>query len=93
MSSNYRHAPIVDTSRKRCIVCHHAVYSASGIHPQCAVRLFDPPQQAKKKVTATIADATVADASVADAPVADAAVADAPVAGRGPGTYGRRRGR
>jgi len=49
MFPKYRHSPILDTSRKRCAVCNHAVYSLAGIHPQCAVRLTDPPQMGKKK--------------------------------------------
>lgn len=30
--------------RVRCPVCHEAVYSRAGIHPQCAVRQADPPK-------------------------------------------------
>ena len=32
----------------RCPVCHHAVYSRGGIHPQCAVRQSDPPKPKPK---------------------------------------------
>lgn len=49
MFPNYRHAPIVDPLRKRCPICNHAVYSAAGIHPQCAVKLTDLPRSTKKK--------------------------------------------
>lgn len=38
----HRHAPLLDPSRRRCPVCQHAVYSAAGIHPQCAERQADP---------------------------------------------------
>jgi hypothetical protein len=48
MIPRYRHAPIVDSSRRRCAVCNHAVYSLAGIHPQCAVKLSDPRQASKK---------------------------------------------
>jgi hypothetical protein len=48
MFPNYRHAPIVDRHRKRCPVCNQAVYSLAGIHPQCAVRLADPPKPKSK---------------------------------------------
>ena len=34
----YRHTPIFDPERKRCSVCHHAVYSLAGVHPQCAIK-------------------------------------------------------
>jgi hypothetical protein len=48
MFPRHRHTPIVDPERKRCPVCHHAVYSLAGIHPQCAARLADPPKPKKK---------------------------------------------
>ena len=32
------------STRVRCPVCHEAVYSRAGIHPQCAVRQSDPPK-------------------------------------------------
>ena len=31
-------------TRTRCPVCHEAVYSKGGIHPQCAVKQSDPPR-------------------------------------------------
>jgi hypothetical protein len=49
MFPRYRHAPILDLSRKRCPVCNHAVYSPAGVHPQCAVGLHEDPQFALKK--------------------------------------------
>lgn len=40
----HRHTPLLDPRRRRCPVCHHAVYSLAGIHPQCAERQADPPR-------------------------------------------------
>ncbi len=48
MFPRYRHTPIFDPERRRCPVCHHAVYSLAGIHPQCAGRLDDPPKPKNK---------------------------------------------
>ena len=31
-------------ARVRCPVCHEAVYSKAGIHPQCAVKQSEPPR-------------------------------------------------
>jgi len=49
MFPRHRHTPMFDPERKRCPVCHHAVYSPAGIHPQCAERLADPPRPKKAK--------------------------------------------
>jgi hypothetical protein len=49
MLPRYRHTPILASDRKRCPVCSHAVYSSAGIHPQCAVRLSDPPKPRGKE--------------------------------------------
>ena len=38
MFPKYRHTPIYDAERKRCSVCHRAVYSLAGVHPQCAIK-------------------------------------------------------
>jgi hypothetical protein len=44
MTDRYYHTPPPPAStRVRCPVCHEAVYSRAGIHPQCAARLADPP--------------------------------------------------
>lgn len=40
---SYRTPPSGST-RVRCPVCHEAVYSRAGIHPQCAVRQSEPPK-------------------------------------------------
>ncbi|MGP0062887.1 MAG: hypothetical protein ACLQGP_04695 [Isosphaeraceae bacterium] len=47
MNPRYYHTPIPST-RVRCPVCHEAVYSRAGIHPQCAVRQADPPRPKDK---------------------------------------------
>jgi len=38
MFPRYRHTPTVDGGRKRCPICHQAVYSQADIHPQCATK-------------------------------------------------------
>ncbi len=49
---NYRKPAIPDSTRVRCPVCHEAVYSRAGIHPQCAVRQSEPPKpKGKSKET------------------------------------------
>jgi hypothetical protein len=40
----HHHTPAPDPRRRLCPVCHHAVYSPAGIHPQCAERQADPPR-------------------------------------------------
>jgi hypothetical protein len=66
MSTNpqYRHGHVVDNRRKRCPVCHEAVYSVAGIHPQCAIKIADgiPPgtvtsQVLEKEVGTVVATA------------------------------------
>lgn len=45
MTPKYYHTPLKPVStRARCPVCHEAVYSTAGIHPQCAVKQADPPR-------------------------------------------------
>lgn len=45
MAPKYHHTPAKPVStRARCPVCHEAVYSTAGIHPQCAVKRADPPR-------------------------------------------------
>ena len=41
---NYHTPPQPGSTRVRCPVCHEAVYSRAGIHPQCAVRQSEPPK-------------------------------------------------
>jgi len=44
MSSRHYHTPPAPSSpRNLCPVCRKSVYSRAGIHPQCAVKLPDPP--------------------------------------------------
>ena len=46
MNPKHLHTPV--STRVRCPVCHHAVYSRAGIHPQCAMHLADPPRAHSK---------------------------------------------
>jgi hypothetical protein len=46
MNPKHIHTPI--STRARCPVCHEAVYSRGGIHPQCAVRQSEPPKVKNK---------------------------------------------
>ena len=49
MNARHYHTPVTPTSsRVRCPVCREAVYSRVGIHPQCAVRLSEPPKAKPK---------------------------------------------
>jgi hypothetical protein len=38
MSTNYHSHAVGDSPRKRCPICDKPVYSAGGVHPQCAVK-------------------------------------------------------
>lgn len=76
VNPKHYHMPL--SPRLRCPVCHEAVYSRAGIHPQCAVRQFDPP---KSKSQPQVAAAAVEPA--ADNPAAKAAIAEtSPVSDR-----------
>jgi hypothetical protein len=47
---HYYHTPVKpESTRASCPVCHQAVYSRAGIHPQCAVIQHDPPRSKSKK--------------------------------------------
>jgi hypothetical protein len=70
--SQYRKPPQPVSNRVRCPVCHEAVYSRAGIHPQCAVRQSDPPKP-KNKPPAAPGDAQP------DVPAAEPAAAAAVV--------------
>jgi hypothetical protein len=52
MNPKHLHTPL--STRARCPVCHEAVYSRAGIHPQCAVRQADPPRSKNKAETENI---------------------------------------
>ncbi len=71
MNPKHFHTPI--STRLRCPVCHQAVYSRAGIHPQCAMRQSEPalPRTDKSKSTglddpAAIAVVIADDGSVVD---------------------------
>jgi hypothetical protein len=53
MFPRYRHTPIVNPQQKRCAVCHEAVYSLAGIHPQCAVKRAVALESRVKKQSAS----------------------------------------
>jgi hypothetical protein len=50
MSPGYYHNPSKPVStRVRCPVCDHEVYSRAGIHPQCAVAQSESPKPKKQE--------------------------------------------
>lgn len=53
MNPKHFHTPV--STRARCPVCHEAVYSRGGIHPQCAVRQAEPPRPKGKPPVAAAA--------------------------------------
>jgi hypothetical protein len=59
MNPKHFHTPI--STRLRCPVCHQAVYSRAGIHPQCAMRQSEPPMPRpdKSKVSALADPASI----------------------------------
>jgi hypothetical protein len=52
MNPKHFHTPV--STRLRCPVCHQAVYSRGGIHPQCAMRQSEPPTAKIDKAKVTI---------------------------------------
>ena len=60
MNPKHFHTPV--STRLRCPVCHQAVYSRGGIHPQCAMRQSEPPTSKidKPKVAIPGVDGVVA---------------------------------
>jgi len=55
MNPKHIHTPL--STRARCPVCHQAVYSRSGIHPQCAVRQAEPHKsKSKMQVAPSLAE-------------------------------------
>ena len=57
MSTRHYHNPVTPApTRTRCPVCHTSVYSRAGIHPQCAIRLSDPPRPKPKAKPAPAAE-------------------------------------
>ena len=65
MFPKYRHTPTIDPDRKRCPVCNLAVYSATGIHPQCALNRAVALEKKIKKESDSLADTAIALARVA----------------------------
>ncbi len=50
MNPKHYHTPTAAIPpRRRCPVCHQAVYSRAGIHPQCAMKQSESFQPAGKK--------------------------------------------
>jgi hypothetical protein len=72
---SYRTPTQPDSTRVRCPVCHEAVYSRAGIHPQCAVRQSDPPRPKAKAQGAVV---NSGEAPTAVEPVGADVVADLP---------------
>jgi hypothetical protein len=60
MFPRYRHTPVLDPKQKRCAVCHEAVYSLAGIHPQCAIKRAVALESRRGMQAASKADARVA---------------------------------
>jgi len=68
MNPKHFHTPA--STRARCPVCHEAVYSRAGIHPQCAVRQSEPPR-AKAEPKVAVVEVVTEDASIPEPPVID----------------------
>ncbi len=62
---NPKHVHTPASTRARCPVCHEAVYSRAGIHPQCAVRQSEPPKT-KAQPPGTAKPVPLPDAEPAD---------------------------
>jgi hypothetical protein len=60
MFPSYRHTPILNPEQKRCAVCHEAVYSLAGVHPQCAMKRAVALESSSKKQAASKDDSRVA---------------------------------
>jgi hypothetical protein len=70
MYSRHYHTPLKPVStRAQCPVCHEAVYSRAGIHPQCAMSQADPPRPKSKaqKPPGHATQVSVAELAVTDA--------------------------
>jgi len=77
MNPKHIHTPI--STRARCPVCHEAVYSRGGIHPQCAVRQSEPPKsKTKGQVAPSLAELVTGVTEQAEADAVD----DPPIAMR-----------
>jgi len=60
MFPKHRHTPIFDAERKRCPVCHRAVYSLAGAHPQCAIKRTITLESRTKRQAASKASPEIA---------------------------------
>lgn len=59
MKHRHYHTPLKQaSSRVACPVCHEATYSTAGIHPQCAIRLSDPPRPKTAPAPASLDDSS-----------------------------------
>jgi len=56
MFAKHRHNPNFASGLKRCPVCHHAVYSLGGIHPQCAIEQAESMESASEQQAPPKAD-------------------------------------
>ena len=65
MNPKHFHTPV--STRLRCPVCHQAVYSRGGIHPQCAMRQSEPPMPKIDKAKVAIPGSDGVVAVIADA--------------------------
>ncbi len=64
MNPKHVHTPV--STRARCPVCREVVYSRGGIHPQCAVKQYEPAKPKPKPPEAPAAS----EAGLAKAPKA-----------------------
>jgi hypothetical protein len=53
MSSEKSVAVIPQPTRRVCPICNESVYSAGGIHPQCAIQQADEPRIARLRAART----------------------------------------
>jgi hypothetical protein len=102
--THYYHTPIKPIStRVSCPVCHQAVYSRAGIHPQCAVIQQDPPRLKSRKPQAdavieqateipneTVPDDVAKPSLTGPSPAASRVGAVSVVEKRRPSAFGRR---
>jgi hypothetical protein len=73
MNPKHFHTPV--STRLRCPVCHQAVYSRGGIHPQCAMRQSEPPMPKIDKAKVVVAAGEGVGVAIVDS-VIDATLID-----------------
>lgn len=81
---SYRNLANPVSTRVRCPVCHEAVYSRAGIHPQCAVRQSEPPkvsakEKEKARLLAAEAEAAGGAAAVLEPPALESVATGEPL--------------